>query len=162
MIEIVISIAGIIGITALIKFWNGIATWMHRYFIPWLEESLPQLKPLVESVFLKVDAVVCAVIQQLRRNWEELKKTFIGQIVYYEKVSTNVFIQTVCSYFRRIAGNKLDLDGKDFEEYKTVRNIDATGIPADFRKNILGYTSSKVNTTEHVESAIKQMESEVA
>lgn len=159
-VRIVVSILAIFavgGIIAVLKFWNNIADWMVKSVLPWFKDNLPILEPLVREVFQRIDAVVTPIIQKLRQDWGKLKQWFIGQLVYFERKTPNVYIQKVCSYFRK------ELENKDFvEEYTVTKEINPIDLPADFREQVIGYTHSKVNTTEHAEEAIQKIEEEVS
>jgi hypothetical protein len=157
--RIVIGIAAIFvvgGIIAVLKFWNNIADWMIRSVLPWFKDNLPNLESLVREVFKKIDEVVTPIIQRLRQDWGNLKQWFIGQLVYFERKTSNVYIQKVCSYFRK------ELETKETEEYIVTKEINPIDIPAEFREKVIGYIHSKVNTTEHAEEAIKKFEEELS
>ncbi|MBN2603379.1 MAG: hypothetical protein JXA91_04525 [Candidatus Thermoplasmatota archaeon] len=160
-VEVFWKVLTIVGIGALLNFWNNFADWMSRSVLPWFEENLPQLKPLVKEVFLKIDSIVTPIIQKLRRNWEELKSWFIGQLVYYERKSPNSYLQRVCSYFRKSIDKKLN-DKEEIIEQKSEKTINPIDIPVEFRDKILGNTHSKINTTDFTDKAIEKMGDEMA
>lgn len=160
-VEIVWKVLAIASIGALLSFWNNFADWMCRSVLPWFEENIPQLKPLVKEVFLKVDSIVTPIIQKLRTNWEELKTWFIGQLVTYERVSPNSYIQRICSYFRKSLEKKGSANTEIIEQ-KCEKTINPIDIPIEFRDKVLGNTHSKINTTDFADKAIQNMGDEMA
>jgi len=155
-IRVVVSIAAILtvgGVVAVLKFWNNLADWMIRSILPWFKSNLPDLEPLVRDIFNKISDLIVPIIQKLRQDWGKLKRHFVGQLIYFERKTPNFYIQKVCSYFRK----ELEIN-ETYEEHIVTTEINPIDIPPEFRREIIGHTHSKVNTTEHVDETIENLD----
>jgi len=161
LVRVIVGIAAILaigGIAALLKFWNNIADWMIGSVLPWFQENFPKLEPVVNGAFRKIDSLLTPLVKKLRDDWATLRQWFIGQLVFFEKETANVYVQTVCTYFRKF----LDSGEEKDEVIETRRKIDPINIPSEFRAEVVGYDRSKVNTTEQVEKIHEKMDEEIS
>jgi hypothetical protein len=141
---------GLLTGAALLKFWNHIADWMIRTILPWFRQNLPEIEPLVRQVFYNIDKALAPMILELRKKWERLKDFFIGQLVEYKRIDPDTYKQKTKNYFR-------SENGEYIEEVRK-RKINPIELPGEFRDKVIGEKHSKINTTEHVETTVKQMD----
>lgn len=154
MIEIIIiGTLGVATLAGLLCFWNHIADFMLRYALPWLKEVAPNLESVARDLFRHIDRVTVAVIQAVRQGWAQLRKWLIGQLVEYERKSSNVYVQRVITYFRQ----GLESGGERNVERTEERTVDVSEIPFEFRDQVIGRDRSRINLTRHVEEAMDQM-----
>lgn len=158
-VRIIVSVAAIVvigGIAALLKFWNNIADWMIRSVLPWFKNNFPKIEFVVTEAFRKIDDIVAPFVKKLRDDWATLGQFFVGQLVFFERKSANIYVQTICSYFRKV----LESGEAKHEKREITKKIDPLDIPTEFRSEVVGHDYSKVNTTEHVKEIHKKMDDE--
>lgn len=126
-----IGIGALVG-AATIILWHKILGWAEANVLPWVDEHLPSLSPLVRKAFSAVDKVVVAIRLDVKAAWESLRKVLLKQVATFEQHADNTWQVEVTSWLH--TGLENLGPQRDVAEIRTVKQLSFDEVPFDVRE----------------------------
>jgi hypothetical protein len=97
---IVALITAIITVTTgvALLFWHRLLDWAMSSLLPWCDDNLPTLAPIVRGAFAVLDKAGVPTRRAVKQSWQKVREYLLKQVVQLERQSSGTWIQRV-DYF---------------------------------------------------------------
>ncbi|XZN97955.1 MAG: hypothetical protein ACM65K_06615 [Microcoleus sp.] len=134
---IVALITAIITVTAgvAILLWHRLLDVALNSLLPWCDDNLPTLAPIVRGAFTVLDKAGVPTRRALKQSWQKVREYLLKQVVQIERQSSDTWVQQVTSWLV----NVLDSGESTRKVRKIVveEDIDYFDLPEEVREEYI-------------------------
>jgi hypothetical protein len=134
---IVALITAIITVTTgvALLFWHRLLDWAMSSLLPWCDDNLPTLAPIVRGAFAVLDKAGVPTRRAVKQSWQKVREYLLKQVVQLERQSSGTWIQRVTSWLV----NVLDSGEPTREVKKRVveEDVDYFDLPEEVREEYI-------------------------
>ncbi len=142
---IVALITAIITVTAGIALllWHRLLDWAMSSLLPWFDDNLPILAPIVRGAFAVLDQAGVPTRRAVKQSWQKVREYLLKQVVQIERQSSDTWTQRATSWLV----NVLD-SGESTPKFKKIvmeEDVDYYDAPDEVRE---AFIRKEQKTTE--------------
>ncbi|WP_254174438.1 hypothetical protein [Planktothrix pseudagardhii] len=115
--------------------WDKVLQWAIDSLLPWVDQEIPTLAPIVRIAFTVVDKVGSPAYSKIKQSWQEVRQYLLKQVMQFEQESSDTWVRRVTSWLIPVLHSS-DSFPKVKQRSETVE-VDFYNLPDDVREAFL-------------------------